>query len=71
MKKMLHSRKMEMKMPRPYKDETEDDFVSRYMSSAHAMEKYPNPEQRAAAAYSIYTSRDVAKMLVPTIGLNN
>jgi|HubBroStandDraft_4_1064222.scaffolds.fasta_scaffold00029_43 hypothetical protein len=44
-------------MPRPTKGETEQDFVSRYVSDPEAMRKYPQVDQRLAIAYSLSKKR--------------
>ena len=41
-------------MPRPTKNESESDFVSRYMGDKESRKKYPDQKQRSAIAYSLY-----------------
>ena len=41
-------------MPRPKKNESEESFVSRYVSSKEAIKTFPNEKQRLAVAYSEY-----------------
>lgn len=41
-------------MPRPKKGETKKEFIKRYMGSAEAANKYPNPDQRYAVANSVW-----------------
>jgi hypothetical protein len=44
-------------MPNPKKDESEEEFVSRYMGSEEAKKKFPDEKQRAAVAHSEYKNR--------------
>jgi len=46
-------------MPKVNPNESEADFVSRYMSSEEARKKYPDEKQRAAIAYSEYKKKSV------------
>jgi hypothetical protein len=39
-------------MPNPNPKETQDDFISRFMSDEAMKKKYPNKKQRLAVAYS-------------------
>ena len=41
-------------MPKPKKNESEKDFVSRYMGSKEAAKTFPDEKQRAAVAYGEY-----------------
>ena len=41
-------------MPKPNANESEADYVARYMGSAEAKKKYPDEKQRLAVAYSEY-----------------
>lgn len=41
-------------MPRPKKNESEKEFVARYMASKEAIKDFPDQKQRAAVAYSEY-----------------
>lgn len=44
-------------MPAPQKGEKLNHFIGRYMKSSHAREKFKDPKQRAAVAYSEYRER--------------
>jgi hypothetical protein len=44
-------------MPKPNPNESEADFVSRYMSSTEAKKKFPDDKQRLAVAYSEYRKK--------------
>jgi hypothetical protein len=44
-------------MPKPNKNESEEEFVSRYMDSQEAKKKFPDAKQRAAVAHSEYKDR--------------
>ena len=48
-------------MPTPKKNESESDFVKRYMSSSEAAKSYPDDKQRVAVAYSVYKIRNKKK----------
>ena len=48
-------------MPRPKPKEGENQFVSRYMASAHARKKYPQESQRARVAHEIWRNRHKKK----------
>jgi hypothetical protein len=41
-------------MPTPNKEETESEFVRRYMQSEESKKKYPDEKQRLAIAFSVY-----------------
>ena len=41
-------------MPRPTKGQTQDEFISEYVSSSEAIKKYPDKSQRLAIAYSLW-----------------
>jgi len=41
-------------MPRPKKNEGEENFISRYMASKEAIRTFPDEKQRLAVAYSEY-----------------
>jgi hypothetical protein len=45
-------------MPRPIRGESKRDFISRYMRSKHAKEKYPKRAQRFKVALELWRSKD-------------
>jgi len=47
-----------MPMPLPTGDESEQDFVSRFMGDEEAISKFPDETQRAAVAYSTYRDEE-------------
>ncbi len=48
-------------MPEPARGEKLNHFVSKYMGSEHAREKFPDQKQRAAVAYSEYRRKKKKK----------
>ena len=48
-----------MPLPTPRADETEQDFVSRFMGDEEAVSKFPDETQRAAVAYSTYRDEEM------------
>jgi len=51
-----------MPLPLPSADESEQDFVSRFMGDEEAISKFPDETQRAAVAYSTYRDEDTEEM---------
>jgi len=51
-----------MPLPLPSADESEQDFVSRFMGDAEAVSKFPDETQRAAVAYSTYKDEEMEEM---------
>jgi len=51
-----------MPLPLPSADESEQDFVSRFMGDAEAVSKFPDETQRAAVAYSTYRDEEMEEM---------
>jgi len=47
-----------MPLPTPRGDESEQDFVSRFMGNDQAISDFPDEKQRAAVAYSTYRDED-------------
>ena len=47
-----------MPLPTPRGDESEQDFVSRFMGNEQAISDFPDETQRAAVAYSTYRDED-------------
>lgn len=47
-----------MPLPLPSGDESEQDFVSRFMGDEEAISKFPDETQRAAVAYSTYRDEE-------------
>jgi len=47
-----------MPLPLPTGDESEQDFVSRFMGDEEAISKFPDETQRAAVAYSTYRDEE-------------
>ena len=45
-------------MPYPNKEETRQEYISRFMKSEEARKSYPDPEQRAAVAYSLWREKN-------------
>lgn len=48
-----------MPLPVPSSDESEQDFVSRFMGDEEAVSKFPDETQRAAVAYSTYRDEEL------------
>jgi len=48
-----------MPLPLPSADESEQDFVSRFMGDEEAVSKFPDETQRAAVAYSTYRDEEL------------
>ena len=48
-----------MPLPTPRGDESEQDFVSRFMGDEEAVSKFPDETQRAAVAYSTYRDEEM------------
>jgi hypothetical protein len=44
-------------MPYPTAEETKQEYISKFMKSAEARKSYPDPEQRAAVAYSLWREK--------------
>ena len=42
---------------KPKKDETEQEFISRFVSNEKTIKEFPNQKQRLAVAYNIFNSR--------------
>ena len=51
-----------MPLPIPSADESEQDFVSRFMGDEEAISKFPDETQRAAVAYSTYRDEEMEEM---------
>ena len=51
-----------MPLPLPSADESEQDFVSRFMGDEQAISDFPDEQQRAAVAYSTYRDEEVEEM---------
>lgn len=51
-----------MPLPLPSADESEQDFVSRFMGDEEAISKFPDETQRAAVAYSTYRDEEMDEM---------
>ena len=47
-----------MPLPTPRADETEQDFVNRFMGNDTAISDFPDEKQRAAVAYRTYRDED-------------
>ena len=45
-------------MPDPHADESESDYVSRFMASPEARKDFPDEKQRAAVAYKKWRERN-------------
>lgn len=45
-------------MPKPHKEETEQEYVSRFMGDPESRKDYPDEKQRAAVAYSMWRHRN-------------
>lgn len=43
-----------MPLPTPKKDETEKDFIARFMGNDEALKKFPDTKQRSAVAFNTY-----------------
>ena len=60
-----------MPLPKPNKNETRDEFVSRFMSNETAKKDFPDKDQRLAVAYQTWrdskkVANDCAKTKVPS-----
>jgi hypothetical protein len=51
-----------MPLPIPSADESEQDFVSRFMGDEQAVSDFPDESQRSAVAYSTYRDDDMEEM---------
>ena len=51
-----------MPLPLPSADESEQDFVSRFMGDEQAVSDFPDEKQRAAVAYSTYRDEEMEEM---------
>jgi hypothetical protein len=51
-----------MPLPIPSADESEQDFVSRFMGDEEAVSKFPDETQRSAVAYSTYRDEELEEM---------
>ena len=51
-----------MPLPIPSADESEQDFVSRFMGDDQAISDFPDEQQRAAVAYSTYRDDEMEEM---------
>ena len=51
-----------MPLPLPSADESEQDFVSRFMGDEEAVSKFPDETQRSAVAYSTYRDEEMEEM---------
>jgi len=51
-----------MPLPLPSADESEQDFVSRFMGDDQAISDFPDEQQRAAVAYSTYRDEEMEEM---------
>ena len=51
-----------MPLPIPSADESEQDFVSRFMGDEQAISDFPEEQQRAAVAYSTYRDEELEEM---------
>ena len=51
-----------MPLPIPSADESEKDFVSRFMGDEQAISDFPEEQQRAAVAYSTYRDEEMDEM---------
>ena len=51
-----------MPLPIPSADESEQDFVSRFMGDEQAISDFPDEQQRAAVAYSTYRDEELEEM---------
>ena len=51
-----------MPLPLPSADESEQDFVSRFMGDEQAISDFPDEQQRAAVAYSTYRDDEMEEM---------
>jgi len=51
-----------MPLPIPSADESEKDFVSRFMGDDQAMSDFPDESQRSAVAYSTYRDEEMEEM---------
>ncbi len=48
-------------MPNPRKNESQKEYIARYMSSEEAKKTFPDEKQRLAVAYSKYRRKSTVK----------
>jgi hypothetical protein len=51
-----------MPLPKPREGETQDEFVSRFMSNEVAKREFPDQKQRLAVAYSTWRKKSGRKL---------
>jgi len=54
-----------MPMPKPKKDETQDDFISRCMADGVMQSEYPDNDQRLAVCYDLWRGTETKQLVVP------
>lgn len=50
-------------MPKPSKEESKQDYISRFMDSSEAKKDFPDYKQRLAVAYSMWNRRNKKKVV--------
>jgi hypothetical protein len=58
-----------MPLPTPRGDESEQDFVSRFMGDEQAISDFPDETQRAAVAYRTYRDEEMEELELPGVSI--
>jgi hypothetical protein len=58
-----------MPLPTPRGDESEQDFVSRFMGDEQAVSDFPDETQRAAVAYRTYRDEEMEELELPGVSI--
>ena len=58
-----------MPLPTPRGDESEQDFVSRFMGNDQAIADFPDESQRAAVAYRTYRDEEMEELELPGVSI--
>jgi hypothetical protein len=58
-----------MPLPTPKGDESEQDFVSRFMGDDQAISDFPDEKQRAAVAYKQYRDEEMEDLQLPSVSI--
>ena len=58
-----------MPLPTPRGDESEQDFISRFMGDSQAVSDFPDEKQRAAVAYKQYRDEEMEELQLPSVSI--